>query len=140
MYDKPQLGMAQVQAAMAAMLKETSKDPSRPVGIAIVDEAGSLLAYARMDKCWPAAQKFCIKKAYTAAIMRADSGAVAEQLKSLGVTVAEFGEPNLFPIQGAVVIRRPSDGAILGGIGVAGLPGGKLDEDVARIGLQALNL
>lgn len=32
------------------------------------------------------------------------------------------------------------DGVILGGIGVGGYPSGQSDEDVARIGLEAMNL
>jgi len=32
------------------------------------------------------------------------------------------------------------DGVILGGIGVGGYPSGKADEDLSRVGLQAMNL
>jgi uncharacterized protein GlcG (DUF336 family) len=46
----------------------------------------------------------------------------------------------LITLQGGLVVVNPSDGIILGGIGVGGLPTGKEDEDIARAGLAALNL
>jgi uncharacterized protein GlcG (DUF336 family) len=48
-------------------------------------------------------------------------------------------DPNLVAVQGGVAVLRPSDGAILGGIGVSGLSAQE-DEDIARIGVNALNL
>ena len=78
-------------------------------------------------------------KAYTAAMRRMDTGAFAEQLKSQGRSVADFGDPQLVTLQGGLVIHAP-DGSLLGGIGVGGLPSGKEDEDIARAGLKALGL
>ena len=40
--------------------------------------------------------------------------------------------------QGGLVIIE--DGVILGGIGVGGYPSGQADEDISRIGLNAMNL
>jgi uncharacterized protein GlcG (DUF336 family) len=39
---------------------------------------------------------------------------------------------------GGVVIMK--DGVILGGIGVGGYPSGQSDEDLSRVGLNAMNL
>ncbi len=139
MYDKPQLSLAQVQAAMSAMLVEANKDPGRPVAMSVSDDQGDLLAYFRMDNTRPSAQKMARKKSYTAAFGGVDTLAYAERLKSQGRTVAELGDPNLAAVQGGVVVLRPSDGVVLGGIGVSGRPS-EDDEALARIGLKALGL
>ena len=138
MYDKPALGLAQVQAAMAAMLEETSKEPDQAAAIAIVDETGELLSYVRMDHCRKFPQRLAIKKAYTSAMMGQDSQAYVDRLKTRGTSVSDYGDPMLVAAGGGVVIRRPSDGANMGAIGVSGLPGN--DEAIARVGLKALNL
>ena len=138
MYDRPTLGLGQVQAAMAAMLGEASKQPDQPIAIAIVDETGDIVSYSRMDNCRKFPQRLAIKKAYTAAMSGTDTQAYVDRLKSQGMSASDYGDPNLAAVPGGVVVRRSSDGTILGGIGVSGLPGG--DETIARIGLNALNL
>ena len=52
MYDKPMISLDQAQDAIKAMIDDYNKDPSRrKVDMAVVDDAGNLLAYARMDRC-----------------------------------------------------------------------------------------
>ena len=139
MYAKQMLSLDQCQAAINAMVADFNKDPNRrAVDMAIVDDMGQLLAYARLDKC--TRPTFAQMKAYTSAIRRMDTVDFAEQLKSQGRSVGDFGDPMLVILQGGVVITNPSDGAVLGGIGVGGLPSGKADEDISRAGLKALNL
>jgi len=136
MYNKPMLSLSQCQVAIDAMVADFNKDPNRrPVDMAIVDDMGNLLAYARMDGCHR--PTFAIRKAYTSAVRRMDSVAFAAQLKTQGRTLADIGDPELVTIQGGLVIET-SDGRLLGGIGVGGLPSGKDDEDITRAGLNAL--
>ena len=138
MWNKPMLGVDQAQAAIKAMIDDFNKDPNRrAVDMSVVDDAGNLIAYARMDKCLR--PSFGGNKAYTAAIRGMDSVAFGEQLKSSGRNIADFSDPRLVVLQGGLVVRS-ADGAVLGGIGVGGLPSGKDDEDIARAGLKALNL
>ena len=139
MYTKRMLSLNECEDAIDAMIIEYNKDTNRrKVDMAIVDDVGNLLKYARMDGCHR--PTFATRKAYTAAMRRNDTGALAEQLKSQGRTIAEFGDPQLIAIQGGLVINDPETGALLGGIGVGGLPSGKEDEDIARVGLAALKL
>ena len=136
MYNKPMLSLTQCQAAINAIVADFNKDPNRrPVDMAIVDDMGNLLAYARMDGCHR--PTFAIDKAYTSAVRRMDTIAFAEQLKAQGRNVADLGDPQLVTIQGGLVIET-GDGRLLGGIGVGGLPSGKDDEDISRAGLAAL--
>jgi glc operon protein GlcG len=139
MYNKPMLSLDQVQRAMAAMLEKATQRPNQPVAIAIVDDGGNLMSYARMDWCRAIPQRIAIRKAYTAALSGQDTLAYAERLKSQGRTVAEMGDPNLAAVQGGLVILHPETGAIMGGIGVSGLTAQE-DEDIARLGLRALGL
>ena len=139
MYSKSVLSLEQTQKAMQAMIQKATQEPDRPVAMAIVDDAGNLVSYAKMDKCRPNPQTFAIRKAYTSAMSGVNSADYAERLKSQGRTVSDFGNPNLVSAQGAAVILDPAGGAVLGAIGVSGLSSQE-DEDLAKLGVQALGL
>ena len=137
MYDKPMISLDQAQDAIKAMIDDYNKDSSRrKVDMAVVDDAGNLLAYARMDRCLR--PTFAIRKAYTAAIRSMDTVAFAEQLSTQGRTLESFGDPQLIAIAGGVTVIK--DGAVVGAIGVGGLPSGLDDEAIAKAGLAALNI
>ena len=141
MFNKAVLGMDQCLAAMGAMIAEFKKDPSNPpLAMAIVDDVGNLISFARTDGCRPTLLRNCIRKAYTAALSGDNTEDYAQGLKSHGWNVAESGDPMLIVISGGVAVRNPSDSAILGGIGVSGFPFGPGDQDMALVGLKALNL
>ena len=139
MYNKSILSLEQTQKAMQAMIQKATQEPDRPVAMAIVDDAGNLVSYAKMDKCRPNPQTFAIRKAYTSAMSGVNSADYAERLKSQGRTVSDFGNPNLVSAQGAAVMLDPASGAVLGAIGVSGLSSQE-DEDLAKLGVQALGL
>lgn len=139
MYDKPMLSLDQVRKAMDAMLADAMRAPDRPLAIAIVDDHGSLISYARMDQCRVIPQRMAIRKAYTCALTGQDSKAYAERLQDQGRSVAEMGDPQLAAVQGGVVVLHSQTGAIMGGIGVSGLAAAE-DEALARVGLKALEL
>lgn len=139
MYNKPMLSLQQTQKAMQVMLDKATQEPDRPVAIAIVDDAGNLLSYARMDNCRPNPQTFAIRKAYTSALSGVDSAVYAERLKSQGRSVGDMGNPNLVSAQGAVAIIEPNSKAVLGAIGVSGLSSQE-DEDLSRLGMQSMGL
>ncbi len=137
MYDKAMLGLDQAQAAITGMVAEFNKDPDRSkVDMAVVDDAGNLLAYARMDRCLR--PTFAIRKAYTAARRGMDTLAFGEQLSSQNRSLESFGDDQLIAIPGGVVVRHES--AIVGAIGVGGLPSGLDDEAIAKAGVKALGL
>ena len=139
MYSKSMLSLNQCQDAINAMVADYNRDTNRrKVDMAIVDDNGNLLAYARMDGCHR--PTFAVRKAYTAAMRRADTGVLIEQLKAQGRAISDFGDSQLIAIQGGLVVNDPETGALLGGIGVGGLPTGKEDEDIARVGLAAFKL
>ena len=135
---EPLLKREQVQAAMKAMMDKAMLTPAEPVAMAIVDSTGNLEAYAKMDNLRIFSRRHALRKAYTSAVMGLDTGANAQRLHDQGRSISELGDPNLTHGQGGLVIMK--DGVILGGIGVGGYPSGQSDEDLARVGLQAMNL
>ena len=137
MYEKSMISLEQAQAAISAMIADYNKDTGRrKVDMAVVDDAGNLLAYARMDRCLR--PTFAIRKAYTSAVRGVDTLAFSEQLSSQNRSIESFGDPQLIAIPGGVVALK--SGAVVGAIGVGGLPSGIDDESIAKAGLEALNL
>ncbi|PKB60805.1 MAG: hypothetical protein BZY65_00280 [SAR202 cluster bacterium Ae2-Chloro-G2] len=131
------LSLEQAQSAIAAMIVDYNRDPERrKVDMAVVDDAGNLLAYARMDRCLR--PTFAIRKAYTSAVRGVDTLAFSEQLASQNRSMESFGDPQLIAIPGGVVVLQ--SGSVVGAIGVGGLPSGIDDESIAKAGLEALNL
>tara|TARA_B100000745_G_scaffold72280_1_gene43340 strand:+ start:943 stop:1356 length:414 start_codon:yes stop_codon:yes gene_type:complete len=137
MYDKPMLSLEQAQAAITAMIADHNKDSSRrKVDMAVVDDAGNLLAYARMNRCLR--PTFALRKAYTSAVRGMDTLAFSEQLNSTGRSLESFGDSQLIALPGGVVVLK--DGAVVGAIGVGGLPSGIDDQSIAQAGLAAMNV
>ena len=104
--------------------------------MAVVDDAGNLLAYARMDRCLR--PTFTIRKAYTSAVRGVDTLAFTEQLASQNRSIESFGDPQLIAIPGGVVALKSE--AVVGATGVGGLPSGLDYESIAKAGLEGLSL
>ncbi len=132
------LGLDQVQAAMKAMMDQALATSDTPVCMAIVDASGNMEAFAKMDRARVFTRRHAVRKAYTAAILGINSGDWGQNMSSIGQSVSENGDPMVTYEQGGVTIIK--DGAILGGIGVGGIRGHNADEDLAKVGLQALGL
>lgn len=137
MYNKLMISLEQAQAAITAMIADYNRDTNRrKVDMAVVDDAGNLLAYARMDRCLR--PTYAIRKAYTAAIRSMTTAEFAEQLSSTGRTIESFGDPQLIAIPGGVTVFH--EGVVVGAVGVGGLPSGFDDEAIAKAGAQALSV
>jgi uncharacterized protein GlcG (DUF336 family) len=103
-----------------------------PQCIAIVDNGGSMLAFARMDGAKPLSVDSATRKAVTAASSRAPTGGMAEGL-DLRLAIATQGK--LINVKGGLPIVV--DGHTIGGIGV-GSGTGDQDLEVAKAGVAAL--
>ncbi len=137
MWNKPMISLEQAQNAITAMIADFNRDSDRrKIDMAVVDDAGNLLAYARMDHCLR--PTFAIRKAYTSAVRGMDTAAFAEQISSTGRTLESFGDSQLIAISGGVAVFH--EGAVVGAIGVGGLPSGIDDEAIARAGAAALGI
>jgi len=119
------------------MIADYNEDTNRrKVDMAVVDDAGNLLAYARMDRCLR--PTFALRKAYTSAVRGMDTLAFSEQLSSQSRSIESFGDSQLIALPGGVVVMK--EGAVVGAIGVGGLPSGIDDQSIAQAGLSAMNI
>ena len=98
--------MAQVTAAMRAMIDKAMETPNEPVAMAIVDSAGNLLAYLTMDNLRIFSRRHALRKAHTSALMGLDSGENASRLHSQGRNIADQGDPMMTYGTGGVVIMK----------------------------------
>ena len=133
-----QLKLDQVQAAMKVMMERAQATSDTPVCMAIVDAAGNLEAFAKMDNARLFTRRHAVRKAYSAAVLGINTTDWEQRMTDIGHSVSENGDPMITYEQGGVAIIK--DGAILGGIGVGGLRGHNADEDLAKVGLEAMNL
>ena len=138
MVQSNKLNASQIMAAMDAIIEKAFQTPDELVAVAIVDDTGNLRAYFSMDDLRLFSRKHAVRKAYTAAVLATDSGANAQRLHSQGRSISELGDPQLTHGQGGLVIMK--DGVVIGGIGVGRYPSGQSDEDLSRVGLEAIGL
>jgi len=132
----PKLTLEGAEAVLAAA-KVQAVRMSKPMNIAVVDDGGFLLAFARMDGAKPASIEIAINKAHAAAIRRqntgpARSGDEVSVLLSLGLAIGSRAHQT--PIRGGLMLEV--NGECVGGIGVSA---GTEDEDteVAHAGVAA---
>ncbi len=124
-----------VQAAEAVIKK--CNDDGYKVSVAIVDQSGLLKVQLKADGAGPHTLDSSRRKAYTANSLRGSTQRFAEltvrdpKLKGL----ADMNE-NILLLGGGFPIKI--DGETLGGVGVGGAPGAKLDEACARAALRVL--
>jgi uncharacterized protein GlcG (DUF336 family) len=142
MYTKLCLGLAEARVAVEAALKEAYKKPDEPVAVAVVDDQGKPVFFARMDGCPPVVVELALMKAYTAAVALMDTVSFAARDKDWGRDLSTYGDDRFTYLQGGLVIWSPArpDGAnpvLLGGIGISGRMSDE-DERLARIGLEAM--
>jgi glc operon protein GlcG len=117
----------------------TTKPPNRPMSVAVVDNAGVLISFARMDGASPNTARMAINKAYTAIYWRRETGEMQDWIKN-GRDISWFGDPYKdAPIPGGVLIRS-SDGCIVGAVGTSGRDarGPMGDEELSQIGAKVL--
>ena len=139
MYQRESLGLEEAKIAIEAMLKEASKEPNRPVGMAVVDSQGHLICFARMDGGLLFNQEMAIKKAYTAVQVGIDTSVFGKALPTMKMAIADFGCAELTTVPGGVCVRKTDSGIVLGGIGASGRLAQE-DEQLARVGLSVLKL
>jgi len=137
MRDKKVLGLAEAQVAIQAMIEEATKDPGKPMAIAIADDRGDIVSFVRMDGALVLHGKMAIKKAYTSAMMRRNTRAGIEQRQKQVWGMLEPVRDEFTLIPGGVVIAEPGGTVVYGGIGASGRAADE-DEALALVGLKAL--
>ena len=131
MKTRAELTHGDCEKIMAAALAEAKRN-SWVVAIAILDDGGHLLHFARMDGATPANAAIAVEKGRTAAMSRRTSGSWQERIKTRPEMLKM---PGILPVQGGVPIVV--DGGCVGGVGVSGVQSHE-DEQIARTGIDAL--
>lgn len=128
----PTLSLDGARQVMAAAEAEARRAPG-PVAIAIVDQAGELLMFVRLDGVQLASVDIAIGKARTAARLRRPTKVLADALAA--GRLAFLAVEGIVPLEGGLPIVV--DGAVVGAIGVSGLTG-EQDAVVAAAGAAAV--
>ena len=126
------LDQAGAQAVLQAA-KDSAQQRNAPSAIAVVDPAGDLLAFQRMDGVRPASADLAIEKARTAARLRRPTAEIEDNINN-GRTA--FVTADIMALRGGVPIHV--NGEVVGAVGVAGLSK-ETDTEIATTAAAALS-
>jgi glc operon protein GlcG len=135
-----QLNLAGSETILGAA-KKKAEAMGLKINIAVVDDGGHLLSFARMDGARPASGYTAITKAVTAATFRQETGPLPPKeepdvLLNLSLqNAAAVGGGKLTTLKGGVPVVI--DGQVVGAAGVGGGTG-EQDAEVAREGIKKL--
>src|SRR5246500_2125453 len=125
------LDQAGAQTVLQAA-REMAQRRNAPSAIAVVDPAGDLLAFQRMDRVRPASTDLAIGKAKTAARLERPTAEIEDNINH-GRTA--FVTAGIMALRGGMPVRL--GGQIVGAVGVAGLSK-ETDTEISAAGAAAL--
>lgn len=120
---------------MALAAQDEAKRNNWAVSIAVLDDAGHLMVFHRMDGAKLVATDIAVRKARTAVYFQGPTKALEDEVTTGGRT-ALLPIEGFMPLEGGVPIRV--DGVMVGAIGVSGATGAQ-DAQCALKGASALN-
>ncbi|MBF0248250.1 MAG: heme-binding protein [Alphaproteobacteria bacterium] len=126
----------EVAVTLARATLEACRAQGFQVAVAVVDRGGNAQALIRDRFAGPHTPETAIRKAYTAVSFRANTTGLADNSQPGKESSGVRHIPGVLMLGGGVVVQ--SAGELIGGVGVSGAPGGKLDEDCALKGLEAI--
>lgn len=106
------------------------------VAVAIVDRGGNLLVVLRDRFAGPHTPEASRRKAWTAVSFRTNTQELAELTQPGELASGTRDIPGALMLGGGVHVT--ASGAIVGGVGVSGAPGGDLDEACAQAGIETV--
>ena len=134
----PQYGanvnLDQARRALAAALADARR-LNLPMAVAVVDTAGNLVAFERMDNTQTGSVLVAQDKASSAAMYRRPTKAFQDALAGGGAGLRILALRGANAVEGGLPLVV--DGRIIGGIGVSGGTS-EQDDEVARAGVGAL--
>ena len=123
-----------LEAAQAAL--KQCRAGGFQVAVAVVDRFGQAQVMLRDRFAGLPSAETATRKAYTALSFRKDTSDLAKSIRSGQMDAGLAQLPHIAMLAGGLVIE--AGGTLLGGIGVAGAPGGDKDEACAKAGLEAI--
>ena len=118
MTGRPGLAHARASAIAAAILERARSGGGKPVAVAVVDDRGDLVIFARQDGVAHRSIRLAQDKAYTAALQESSTADFVAFLARTGRTVASFADPRYVGLAGGVPIADA--GLTVGAVGVSG--------------------
>jgi uncharacterized protein GlcG (DUF336 family) len=132
------LSLDQARTIIKAALKKRVELGLRPLGVAVLDERGALIAYEQEDGSTLIREKVARGKAMGALSMGMGSrrlGEMGAERPLFMQALIETSGGQLVPVPGGVLIKG-KDGHLLGAVGVSGDTSDQ-DEAVAIVGIEA---
>ncbi|HEY0146849.1 MAG TPA: heme-binding protein [Methylovirgula sp.] len=131
-----------VSLDQAEALVKTARAKAAEIGVAasivVLDEAGHLKAFARMEHAWLGSIDVAMKKARTSVLFQMETQQVLEVCKpGAQAQGLELTNDGLVTFAGGIPLKT-SGGQLIGALGVSG---GQVAQDfeIARAGLSALS-
>jgi uncharacterized protein GlcG (DUF336 family) len=132
----PYLPLEMAQKAAAAALKQCSADGYK-VSVAIVSRSGETKVLLKADGSGPHTVTSSMGKAFTAASMGRPTSPLSNFLKdNRQLDGLRDMDARMVILGGGLPIKI--NGALVGGIGVGGAPGGDKDDKCAKVGLASI--
>ena len=123
-----------LKAAQAAL--KSCRDRGFQATVAVVDRMGVVQVLLRDRFAGPHTPDMATAKAYTAVSFRTNTTELAEATQPGRPASGIRNRPGIAAVGGGLMIE--ASGALLGGIGVSGAPGGREDDACAAAGIAAI--
>ncbi len=130
----PPVSLETAKKAAAAALAETRKN-NWYMAVAVVDPAGDLVYYEKMDNTQLGSAKVAVNKARSAALFKRPTKAFQDALAGGGAGLRVLGLEGAVPVEGGVPLIV--DGKIIGAIGLSG-DTSEHDGQCAKAGADAI--
>ncbi len=130
----PVITLELAQRAIDTILASAKKNGYQ-IAIAVADDHGDFVAFARMDDSYLRWGRNARRKAYTSAIMGRDTQAFYDELEKRKRTLLDYGEPEFTTLPGGVAVYAGK--RCIGAVGVTGAAKGN-DEQLALEGVLAM--
>lgn len=133
------LTLTKANDIISAALAHAKTSNYLPMGVAVVDSAGQLKAYARQEGATALRFDIALGKAAASIGMSCSSRALAERTKTVPVflgAIASVSSLPFIPQTGAVLIKDAA-GNIIGAVGASGGTGDE-DEAICMVGVLAV--
>ncbi len=114
-----QISMQQAHAVTDYAIKWAQSNQQN-IAVAVVDAAGELITFSRMDLASPQTCLLAQNKAYTSARDRQKTSALAKWAHSTNKTINFWTDARITGMAGGVPVEN-SDNRVIGGVGISGM-------------------
>ena len=127
------LSHARARAIVERVLERTARDGKKPVAVAVVDDRGDLVHFARQDGVALRSTRLAQDKAYTAALQESATRDFVAALAKAGRSVSAFGDARYVALPGGVPVIE--ENVITGAVGVSGRSADE-DHELSQYGAE----